>query len=866
MKNTPELLSPAGGMDSAYAAIAAGASALYLGGKNFSARSSAQNFSEDELVNLVAYAALRNVRVYIAVNTLYKNDEIPQVLSFVDAMHQAGAAAFILQDPGLAYILKNACPAVEIHASTQMSVHSAAGAQFMAGMGFSRVVLARELSLAEIGEISAAAGVETEVFVHGALCISYSGQCLMSSLIGGRSGNRGKCAQICRARYGLMQGESCAKSGYLLSPKDMMTLDILDDIAAAGVASLKIEGRMKSPEYVYLVTKTYRDALDGAPPSDTARQNLLQIFNRGGSFSTGYYHTRAGQSMMSTITPKSSGVLVGEVAAYKGGKCKIRFTQAAHPGDGIEIWTADGSHVGTGIGKHIGVNDVAEFAIQGGIAKGNKVYKSYDKGLVDAIKKSMAQAERKRYVDGKLEAVVGKPLQLTLETGGVGGEACVTVYGDVVATAQNAPMPGEAVILQLRKAGGTPFDINFTHANIGDNIFVPKAALNRLRRDGLAALEAEIVRGVRRGPLVIEPECGRETRPWRQIARALLATPNPTKALKQKDVKPNTCPPRHCEALAPKQSSGFSIDLPWGKDNISGQTKGPKPLDCFANACSDGQWQASSSCNQQNSIPQAQTLSVQINSATHLQTVLNSGVSRIYISDTIENITAAVPATKPSAQIFIALPTISRNQTDAALARAFDKLESAPINGYLVSTYGQLQTLQSLDTQKQIMLNYTFNLFNSWAVAYFAGMGLGVTLSQELNVHEINTFDTGGFELVVYGQQILMSTHNCPVGLYAKCGDTKTYALRDKTGVNFPIQTDCKHCIAHILNGKILDTAAKFQAIKNTPAGSFRLIFTTEDHACIAGTIARYQGALQGEGPQSAGQDSTYGHFFRGVE
>jgi len=778
----PELLAPAGGMESALAAINAGADALYLGGKNFSARSSAQNFTEDEIVSLIEYAALRNVKIYIAVNTVYKNNEMPQVLEFVESMHQEGAAAFILQDTGLAYVLKSQFPQVEIHASTQMSVHSTNGAHFMESMGFSRVVLSRELSLAEVMEINSETNIECEVFIHGALCISYSGQCLMSSLIGGRSGNRGKCAQICRTRYELIKN-SCPplKSGYLLSPKDMMTLDILNNIAATSVSSLKIEGRMKSPEYVYLVTKAYREQLDiiaagiNSPASENTVQSLLQIFNRGGSFSTGYYNNYAGYEMMSTVTPKSSGIFVGEVVAYKNNKCKIKFVKEMNPGDGIEIWTSNGKHTGTGVSQHISANSTFEFTLDGAIENGNKVYKSHDKRLIDAIKKEMATVKKKRVVIGSIEANIGASLKLTLSV----GDTTIQKVGDIVEAAQNAPMSTDDIIGQLSKTGDTPFQINFTYVNIDDNVFVSKSVLNKLRREGLGELESAIINEIKR-----EPFC-------------------------------------HSSNLIKLQ------DKPAAKQ---------------------------------------QKISVQISCASHLQAVITQNISRVYINYTESNI-IALPNSKHNTEIFIALPIISRNTTENELKDTIVKLESVQIiDGYLVSTYGQLHILQSIGTKKQIMLNYTFNIFNSLSVQFFNSMGVDVTLSQELNVNEINCMNIQSFELIAYGQQILMSTHNCPVGLYANCRKESNYALKDKTGANFPIITDCHNCIAYVLNSKTLDTCPRFKTLKNTSAEFFRLIFTTEDEKTICGTIARYKEALAGAIVAGEVKDFTYGHFFRGVE
>ena len=779
----PELLSPAGSMDSAIVAINAGANALYLGGKNFSARNFAQNFTDEELITLIDFAALRNVKIYIAVNTLYKNNELPHVLAFATQMHKEGASAFILQDPGLAYIIKNKFPQMEIHASTQMTVHSTEGVHFMERMGFSRVVLSRELSLAEIAEINVATNIECEVFIHGALCISYSGQCLMSSLIGGRSGNRGKCAQICRTKYDLISDGKTTQKGYLLSPKDMMTLELLRDIAATGISSLKIEGRMKSPEYVYLVTKTYRQHLDqicngGAyPPPKETLQNLLQIFNRGGSFSTGYYNTHSGHDMMSTITPKSTGILIGSVVSSKNNKCKIKFDKSTSPGDGIEIWTTDGNHVGTGISKQMNPGDIAEFHLKG--EKGNLVYKSHDHRLISSTKKEMIAAKRNLTIYGKIEAIVSKPLSLSLSTNNV----TATIYGNTVETAQNAPISKEDILTQLSKTGNTPFEINFIQATIGENIFIGKAELNKLRRDTLESLE-------------------------KQILAQIKKPPNTNMNLSPTSIEP---------------------------------IKGTHPT--------------------------PQKLSIQLSNIAHLPTILKSNISRIYVN--FQDISTYPLPHSQNAEVFAALPQISRNTTETRIKSILPQLESSNITGYLVSTYGQLHLLQH--TTKKIMLNHTFNIFNSHAIQAFQGMG--ITLSQELNINEITTCieqnPAASIELIAYGRQILMATHNCPIGIYSKnniCKQSQTAALRDKMGMHFPIQTDCRNCIAYIQNSKILDTAPKFQSLKNTNAEYFRLIFTNEDEKTILNAIARYQDALSNKKNTPPIEDATYGHFFRGVE
>ena len=302
-----ELLSPAGSWDALVAAVQSGADAVYLGGTEFSARAGAENFDRERLIEAVRYCHIRGVKVFVTLNTLLKQSEVQSALDFAVFLHeQAGVDGLIIQDIGLAGLLLRACPGLRLHASTQMSVHSIAGAEKLRQLGFKRVVLARELSMQQIMEIKQAVDIELEIFVHGAICQCYSGQCLMSSILGGRSGNRGRCAQPCRLPYELRNpDEKTVKKGYLLSPKDMCLIDHLREIKQAGIDSLKIEGRLKRPEYVAAVTGIYRKYLDsGKHPEQKDRQALLNAFNRSG-FTDGYYTGKLGGTMMSYASPSN---------------------------------------------------------------------------------------------------------------------------------------------------------------------------------------------------------------------------------------------------------------------------------------------------------------------------------------------------------------------------------------------------------------------------------------------------------------------------------------------------------------------------------------------------------------------------------
>ncbi|MCL2839197.1 MAG: U32 family peptidase [Defluviitaleaceae bacterium] len=784
---SPELLVPAGDMESAKAAITAGADAIYLGGKNFSARSFATNFEDDEIEHLINYAALRGVKIYIAVNTLYSNDEIPKVLDFTCDMHKRGAAAFILQDMGLAHVLKNQLPEIELHASTQMTVHSVNGAQFMKKAGFSRVILSRELSIAEITHINKEANIKTEVFAHGALCLSYSGQCLLSSMVGARSGNRGKCAQPCRLTYDLLKNGKSIKSGHLLSPKDMMTLEILEEVISTGITALKIEGRMKSPEYVYTVTKAYRQQLDErkARIDKGTLNDVTQIFNRGGSFSTGYYKDYASIDMMSIETPKSTGVFCGTVTKYVNGKCTIRFVQDMIPGDGIEIWTSKGAHVGMGINREIKKNDTATLIIDGNISIGNDVFKSFDKRLTDEAKRGKTSDTKKLEIIGEVEAKIGQPVCLVLYSGQISAKS---ISGTVVEKGQKAPMGKDDVLAQLSKTGNAPFSIRFTRVDIDDGIFISKAVLNEVRRMAIEALEHEIITSIKR-PM-------------------------------------------------------------------------PSPINYFDSI--------------QNAPVPTQKLTVQIKDIDKLNLVLAHEISRVYIDWSENNLEKFINLQRPShaAEIFLALPPISRNDLEDSIKSWAEKLEAIDFDGYLVATYGQLNILQSLPTKKKIILDHNIHIFNNYSKQAFANVDV-VTLSQELNTNQLRHMNAHNSEIIVHGKQVLMATPNCPIGLYAAekngkyCSEklsSNRYVILDRMSVQFPIMTDCENCIAYILNSKTLDTAHRFPEVKNTGIGYLRLIFRFENDETISNTIQSYTLLMAGEETLRKATESTYGHFFRGVD
>ncbi|WP_346886261.1 U32 family peptidase [Clostridium sp. UBA4395] len=479
-----ELLAPGGSKESIYAAVQGGADAIYMGGNKFSARAYANNFNEEELIEVVNYCHLYNVKVYIAFNTVIKEEELDEALEYGKFLYKIGVDAIITQDMGLFKIIKEAIPEFEIHASTQMTIHNGEGAIFLKNEGFQRIVLSRELSLDEIRYISKDLDIETEIFVHGALCISYSGQCLMSSIIGGRSGNRGRCAQPCRLPYNIIKKSSGEnREGYLLSPKDTCTIDEIKSLIESGTSSLKIEGRMKKPEYVSGVVTTYREAIDSVYHNKCfeiapKKAILNQLFNREG-FSKAYLRGNIGRDMMAYNCPKNTGVFLGTVEK----DLTIQIQKDIKAQDGVR--TDNSGFTITNILK--GKEKVKE-AFKGEKVKlmptkykvGDKVYVTSDTELLTKLQKNY-------------EDIYGVKLPLTIKVRFAPGERFYLstvyqekefeVYGENVEVAANKPMDKEAIIKNLNKLGDTPFKLENIEFETFEEGFLRLSSINSVRRE-----------------------------------------------------------------------------------------------------------------------------------------------------------------------------------------------------------------------------------------------------------------------------------------------------------------------------------------------------------------------------------------------
>ena len=500
-----ELLAPVGSFEALKAAVQNGANAVYLGGKDFGARASANNFDRDELKDAVKYAHIRGVQVFVTTNTLRKENEIEDFLEYAKFLYDIDVDAIILQDIGMARLIKRELPDFELHASTQMVAHSLEDVKYLESVGFDRVVLAREVTVEEIKYICDNCKADIEVFVHGALCVCYSGQCLMSSMIGNRSGNRGRCAQPCRQRYELIDvytGEVVNSNGdYLLSPRDLNAIEEIDKVIDAGVHSLKIEGRMKRPEYVATVIDGYRKTIDEylatnkLNVSDETINDLYTIFNR--KFTKGLLLGDVGKDMMNSQLPNNQGLYVGTVVDYnkKAKRLKIKLANTLKKGDGINLGGGTiGRIIKNGNIETIGYKgETIELDFVGEARKGQIVFKTSDSELMDRVQATFTQDKEfvKNIIDAKITIKLGQKPILTLKDRH-SNEA--TIEGDkIVEEAMKVALSKEKVETQLRKLGNTPYELDLLEIELDDNVSLPISLLNQMRRDCIELLDKERV-------------------------------------------------------------------------------------------------------------------------------------------------------------------------------------------------------------------------------------------------------------------------------------------------------------------------------------------------------------------------------------
>lgn len=490
-----ELLSPVGSMECLMAAINAGCDAVYFAGRNFGARMFASNFSDEDIIKAINICHLYGVKAYITVNTLIYDNEVERFLKYVDFIYKQGADAIIMQDIGMIDLVRKTYPNLVIHVSTQAHIHNLEGVKLMETLGVKRVVLARETPIELVNEIKKNSNIEIEVFVHGALCMSYSGECLMSALIGSRSGNRGTCAQCCRQKYSLeVDNKIVLKDKYLLSTKDLNTLNYINKLVSANIDSLKIEGRMKSKEYVYLTTSIYRLALDNYKKYGNTKIteedfiNLKKIFNR--EFTKGFLFNEDNDSYTNIYRPNHMGVKIGEVIDYKNNEAIIKLTDNLNINDGIRILSD--SDIGFIVTKMYKDLKFIKSAIKSDIIRiktpkvkiKSDVLKTSDYLLINDLNKKM-NINKKIKINGAINIRKNSPIKFSINDSS--NSVCV-VSDYIVEESITSKITKEKVLNQINRFGDTIYVLENLNIKMDEDVFIPIQVLNDLRRKAVLEL------------------------------------------------------------------------------------------------------------------------------------------------------------------------------------------------------------------------------------------------------------------------------------------------------------------------------------------------------------------------------------------
>lgn len=759
-----DLLSPVGDFDCLKAAVQNGANSVYFGANLFSARAFASNFDLDELKNAIQYARIRGVKTNLTLNTLIKNDEFEDAFNLAKKAYEFGIDAIIVQDLGLAKMLIKSFPDLAIHASTQMSVHNLQGVLELQELGFKRVVLSRELSIGEIEYICRNSNVEIECFIHGALCISYSGQCLFSSMIGGRSGNRGKCAQPCRLPYKLLENNSVIDSGYLLSTRDICGLDFIPDMINAGVTCLKIEGRMKKPEYVATVTRIYRKYIDLAESSepyivdDADRKILMQAFNRG-SFSCGHLSNEPNKKLVFKDKSDNMGLFLGKVEKYNSNKgyITVKLNEPIEVGDTVALERESGTYnvsevmvsnkniKGTKVGQTVTIG-----RMKGNIKLGDKIFKMSSKSQNSIANDSLRFENRKVALNCEVTVKENQPLEINITSANdldIYKNLNITSTLDVLPVeAKNRPISKDDIIAQINKTNSTPFNFANIKVNLDDNLFLPKvSSLNELRRTALENVENFAISNIQR------------------------------------------------------ISDGINY-----------------------NACNENSKNANNSNSDKNKI------SVLLNILNDKYDYSSlEGIDIVYIplkyfvnkkySNILETLSQKF-------ELYIYLPTIIKaNYRNLLSLNIENAIKTYHVKGFVLSNISNLlllnNVLENCSLNKNdfnFIANYTFNIFNNHSVKELKELGFNrFTISPELNKETIldltsSNTEVLASELIVYGKTPLMNMNYCLLGKAnkcypncdAKCNSCNRYYLKDRLGLNFEVIPDNIQTVTTIYNSK----------------------------------------------------------------
>jgi putative protease len=848
-----EILSPAGSREAFIAAVENGADAVYLGGKLFNARHFAKNFELDEIKELTRYAHLNQVKVFITLNILIDQQEFPAVFDYVKELLKADVDAIVVQDIGLASVLRRLLPeSLEIHASTQMSIMNSPGVRFAEDLGISQVVLAREVSLEDVREIRKKSKAAIEVFCHGALCTAYSGQCLMSSMMGGRSGNRGQCAQPCRMKYRLLDSamRPLGDAGeYLLSTKDLCAIDLVDQFAEAGVKTLKIEGRMKRPEYVAIVTGQYCGQRDHLPLHGESRRHILtRSFNRG--FTDGYYLQKPGPHLMSRLRTDNQGIRAGVVLGADLIRQAIRI-QVQEPisiGDGIEIIQNQKNLLGGEVkslysgGKALDTvfSGTAEMilgdrkpkeCLQALVKQKAELYKTYDSILAQEARSTYAKigGRRRRTITLRLQAKVGQPLILQ-GWDELGNEAEIR-SSSPCQQAISQPSSPEQLRQQLDRFGGSLFAVGEIEIDADPQVMVPASQLNQLRRQWAEMMEAKCLEPYRKAYPVSEDFDSR---------------------------------------LAQIKAMRVSVSEPADEMSLNGR-KTP-------------------------------CLTIRVGDMAGLKAALSSGIREIYfggeafrgskgISDQKEINRAAALCQRYAAKGYYVLPRFVHEHQISRLEKHTLWAKEAGVFGFAVSNPGAWQLCRDLGMDN-LTVDWPMNIFNDFSARLMEGMGAErLCLSPELTLEQIKQISVKNIQLeaVIHGRLPLMILEHCLPGSLTAGAGNKTacsqpclkehYVLEDRMRFRFPVEqdTDCRNWIFNAKTHSMLEHVPK---LLSTELSHWRIEARTETADWIERVAEAYRACLEAAGTlqlkevarhfrgrlnEVTPQGFTTGHYFRGV-
>lgn len=804
MKDRVEILAPAGSMECLKAAIAAGADAVYTGGALFGARAYAHNLTEEELLEAIDYVHLHGRRLYLTVNTLIKDREMEkQMYDYLLPYYRQGLDAVIVQDIGLFRFIRKHFPDLPIHASTQMTLTGVDGAKFLEKEGAQRIVTSRELSMAEVKKIADETELEIESFVHGALCYCYSGQCLFSSFIGGRSGNRGQCAQPCRLLYRTPEAK---RPQYLLSLKDICTLELIPEMIESGIYSFKIEGRMKKPEYAAAVAFQYRKYADlylkyyeecpaEEDPAAYAmkkyrvreedRQMLLDLYNRGG-FHTGYYHTQNGREMISLNRPNHAGVPAVKVLAKKGRNVTAKALTDLYPQDIIELPMRKGREkadnytckdaVRKGMNVQIPVFADTPF-------KRDEIWmRTRNSTLIDTLREEFVNEKIKERICGTFRLYPQEKATLTVKC----RDAEITVAGEKAQEALSQPMSRERIEKQLRKTGNTEFEFSFLKAEIGEKVFLPMQSLNELRREALETLEKVICEKYRRSGEV-------------------------------------------------KDSEEDKTELSMEEEVLSG-------------------WTAS--------VRTAEQMEVILEEEAIGRIYVDCTMfPRIWEKDSyVEWITKVHAAGK---EIYLVMPYIFRERTRKQYEAAYNRIFGAGWDGILIANYESFAFLKEHGYTGRIMTDYNLYEFNQESRKFWKEKGVfEFTAPVELTERELQDLRVKDGEVIVYGYLPMMISAGCiqktTRGCLKKSGQT---TITDRYRNPFVVKNECDYCYNILYNYVPLYLGDRMEEVYQIGPGRIRLMFTTERQQEVRQILSAYF-----EGKELPEGTYTRGHWKRGIK